>query len=97
MPFQKLNPTEAPALRNLGGKHKTITYLYRTEEVDDEGDPYDWGAVTAKNVDEATAILTKHYDELGLEDIYRDTSLHVPENPNEVGILRTACNIKILP
>lgn len=42
-------------------------YLYRTLEIDDDGDPMDHGTLRAKTPERIREILTARLDELGYE------------------------------
>lgn len=53
-----------------------IDFIYRTEDADDDGDPYDFGSIKAANSTEAVKHLTVRYDAIGIEGANRKTRLY---------------------
>lgn len=51
---------------------KSATWLYRVLENDNEGDPFDFGAVTAANYAKARKLVSEH-----LAEVLGDCTVHV--------------------
>ncbi len=63
--------------------------LYRTVEVDDDGDLYDWGVVVGEDESDAILRLRERFDGIGLRGDQRKVEFHVVINPGLLGVAET--------
>ena len=64
-------------------------FLYRSTENDEDGDPYDWGAVKSDDRDTAIARIKEHLKDLGLDFIEAFYLYEITE-PKSAGMFKNA-------
>jgi hypothetical protein len=77
-------------LRLQEGEEKEMKlFLYRTVDNDEDGDPYDWGAVQAAHRKDAIQRIKKRIRKLGLQFLY-DFYLYEQKPLKGFGFLKRA-------
>jgi hypothetical protein len=62
-------------------------FFYRSTENDEDGDPYDWGAVKSDDRDTAIARIKEHLNEIGV-DFIEAFYFYEPTEPQSAGMFR---------
>jgi hypothetical protein len=65
------------------------TFLYRSTENDEDGDPYDWGAVKSDDRDTAIARIKAHLKDIGFDFIVA-FYLYEQTEPESAGMFNNA-------